>query len=75
MLCCPLLTDQFTNSKAERREVSEKIKCLMGGEVFKKEIKVVRKALENAISVKPKGSSVKNSEAFTEDLIMHDVHV
>ena len=61
--------------KAERREVSEKIKCLMGGEEFKKEIKVVRRALENAISVKPKGFSVKNFEAFIEDLMMHDVHV
>lgn len=65
--------DLAGKGRADRREVSKKIKCLMGREEFKKEIKVVRRALENATSVNPKGSSVKNFEAFIEDLLMHDV--
>ncbi|KAJ0967323.1 hypothetical protein J5N97_024240 [Dioscorea zingiberensis] len=53
--------------KADRMEVSKKIKCLMDGGEFKKEIIEVRRALENAIS--PNGSSVKNFDSFIGDLM------
>ncbi|XP_058083875.1 UDP-glycosyltransferase 86A1 [Magnolia sinica] len=57
------------NRSVTRNEVSAKIKALMAtelGDDLRKEIKEVRRALENTL--KPNGSSEKNIDLFIEDL-------